>query len=359
MVARSVSRLRFSWRYLVPLSVAAVVAVVATGVLSAGASPSLPPRTAAQLLADVRSARVDGFAGTVVQKTALGLPALPGAAAEPDALSLLTLLAGNNTIKVWYAGPAKQRIALLSNTGEMDVFHNGADVWQWDSANRTATHLRAPMPAGKSASAFATLTPGQVAQRALAAIGPTTVVRVDTTSQVAGRPVYRLVLEPRDPATRIASVTIEIDGKHKVPLGAQIYARNDTSPAVDVSFTGIDFGTPDSANFSFTPPSGASVTTVTPPKPHPGSGESAAAAAVGQTVTTVGSGWTQVVVAHATPAAVASTSTQFTDMLTPVSGPWGSGKLLSSALGSLLVLPDGRVLAGAVDPQRLYAAVTS
>ena len=42
--------------------------------------------------------------------------------------------------------------------------------------------------------------------------------------------------------------------------------------------------------------------------------------------------------------------------LPQVSGDWGSGHLLQSALFSVLITDDGRVLAGAVAPELLYEA---
>ena len=42
--------------------------------------------------------------------------------------------------------------------------------------------------------------------------------------------------------------------------------------------------------------------------------------------------------------------------LPQVSGDWGSGRLLTSALFTVLVTDDGRVLGGAVGPDALYAA---
>jgi hypothetical protein len=39
-----------------------------------------------------------------------------------------------------------------------------------------------------------------------------------------------------------------------------------------------------------------------------------------------------------------------------VSGAWGGGRLLSGSLFSVLLTEDGRILAGAVSPQRLYEA---
>ncbi|MBM0236720.1 hypothetical protein JNW88_05375 [Micromonospora sp. ATA32] len=39
-----------------------------------------------------------------------------------------------------------------------------------------------------------------------------------------------------------------------------------------------------------------------------------------------------------------------------VSGDWGSGRLLTGKLFSVLLTDDGRLLAGAVTPERLYQA---
>ena len=44
--------------------------------------------------------------------------------------------------------------------------------------------------------------------------------------------------------------------------------------------------------------------------------------------------------------------------LPAVSGSWGSGHLLSSALFSAVLTDDGRVAIGAVPPQMLYAALS-
>jgi hypothetical protein len=41
---------------------------------------------------------------------------------------------------------------------------------------------------------------------------------------------------------------------------------------------------------------------------------------------------------------------------TPVSGAWGSGRLLRTSLVSVLITDGGRAFAGAVQPSVLYAA---
>ena len=133
-------------RWLVPASAALAVigGGVAIGAITNAADPALPPRTAAELLVDLQTARVDGLSGTVVARADLGLPALPSArAGSPD---LFSLLSGTHTLRVWYAGPNQARVALLDTLGETDVITNGTDVWIWSSRDNTATH--ATIPAG-------------------------------------------------------------------------------------------------------------------------------------------------------------------------------------------------------------------
>jgi hypothetical protein len=74
----------------------------------------------------------------------------------------------------------------------------------------------------------------------------------------------------------------------------------------------------------------------------------------------VGSGWTSIVVAKAPSGggngSEAQALTGVLNSLPKVSGSWGSGRLLQSKLFTVLVTDDGRILAGAVAPDRLYAA---
>ena len=145
----SVFRSRPALRWLVP-SAAAVVVIgggAAAGTIVASADPSLPERSAAQLLVDVQNARVDGFSGTVVQTADLGLPALPGLTGNGGDVDLSRLIAGSNTARVWYAGEDKVRLALLGTLGETDVVRNGSDVWVWNSTQNSGTHAK--LPAGK------------------------------------------------------------------------------------------------------------------------------------------------------------------------------------------------------------------
>ncbi|MGW3795330.1 hypothetical protein ACWD8I_29760, partial [Micromonospora arida] len=113
----SVLRSRPVLRWLVPAT--AAVAVIgggaAIGTFAAEAEPSLPPRTAAQLLVDLQTSRLEGLSGTVVQRADLGLPPLVGLVPGNE---LTTLLTGTHTLRVWYSGPDQQRVALMDTLGE-------------------------------------------------------------------------------------------------------------------------------------------------------------------------------------------------------------------------------------------------
>ena len=256
-------------RWLVPAGAAAAIALLASGVLTANANPNLPPQTAAQLLAAVGNAKLAAFSGTVVEKASLGLPELPSLTGADQAGGLAGLLTGSHTVRLWYGGETKQRIALLSSLGEQDVFRNGRDVWQWNSDTRTASHSLLPSDAaGEPGPGLPAITPDEAAQRALALIDPSTTVSTDHAAVVAGRAAYVLVLHPRDDRSRVGSVRISIDGKTKIPLGVQVLARGSDRAAIDISFTRFSEAAPSNDNFDWTPPAGVTIGQRIPPR-HP------------------------------------------------------------------------------------------
>jgi outer membrane lipoprotein-sorting protein len=361
--ARKILRRRTAWRWALPAAAVAVIAVLGSGVLSANASPSLPTLTPAQLLAAAEQSHVDGFSGQLVADADLGLPELPslGGSSGSDT-SLYSMLSGSHTARVWYAGPTKQRFALLGTLGETDVFHDGTDLWQWDSDDLTAVHTTLPTASADQVPTpvhTSTLTPDELAQRAIAAIDPSTVVTVDDNRRIAGRPAYDLVLSPRDATSRISSIHIGLDSQYKVPLSVSVYPRGDTAhPSIDVSFSSIDFSVPANSEFSFRPPSSAKVTEQSWADVSAGQGPGRAGGTVGKigaaassSARVLGTGWTSVIRLPGNDAPKG-----ITGALTPVTGSWGTGALFSSKLVSALFVDNGPIFIGAVDPSVLYAA---
>ncbi|MDT4927733.1 MAG: hypothetical protein QOF92_600 [Pseudonocardiales bacterium] len=350
-------------RWLAPVAVLGVGSFAATGLFQVTTtSASLPSTTPAALIAAVQSPKTSGFSGTVVSHLSLGLPELPAIGNVGGGTSMTSLLAGSHTLQVWYGGVDKQRIALLGATDEIDLFRTGRHLWQWSSADRVAVHTMLPKveqrttatPTPMPSNALS-LTPSGLAQSALASLDPSTQVDINKDEDVADRSAYELVLTPRTTASRVGSVHISVDGKTKIPLGVQVYARGASSAAVDVEFTSIRFAQPSDTYFQFSPPSDAIVHQVTPQLPALYTFSTTPSRALADRgVSVTGSGWSTVVGYRA--GSDVKLSGAFARALTPVSGSWGKGRLLESSLVCALVTDDGRVYTGAVDPEALYAA---
>jgi outer membrane lipoprotein-sorting protein len=381
-------------RLAVPAGAVAIAGAVTAGVLisaAASASPELPVKTPAQLLAALaaRTGPPPPLTGTVVESAALGIPQLPQLGNQNSAVSLL---AGSHTVKVWYADPAHLRLAMPVTMDETDVIRNGRQVWLWQSNKNTVTKLILPAKAAKPAQATPAptevpLTPQQAASQVLKAVGPSTRVSVQRTVTVAGQPAYQLVLSPKSSGSLVGRVNIAIDASNNVPLRVQVFARGASTPALQVGYTAVSFVRPAAANFTFSPPAGAKVKTETLPSEAAGQHKkSAAGRNAANQVQVIGKDWLSVAVLPASvlsqvtggssagaagqmaqsavpggpPGSGSGESAAILRTLigaaTPVHGAWGSGQLLHTSLVSMLITDNGHVLIGAVTPAVLENA---
>lgn len=351
------SRPRLRW--IIP--VAAATALVAGGLAAgtAAAEPSLPERSAEQLVAEVAQARPTQFSGTAETHAELGLPALPGSRRGSD---FEALLSGTNTIRVWAGNEDQSRVAVQGTFGESDLIRNGSDVWLWNSQEKTAVH-RTVSDRGDRDLDERELTPQQLAAQAIAAIEPTTEVSVARNVTIAGRAAYELVLQPKDDRSLIEQVRIAVDGERFLPLRVQVFGEGATEPSVEAAFTEISFAAPDPKVFDFTPPPGTDVKREgsdrdekqARPEPDEKAKRDKGSKDAGEP-NVVGKGWTAVYLADG------GDTGQLTDdatleALPRVSGAWGSGRLFSSRLVSAVITDDGRVAVGAVRPELLYDAL--
>ena len=388
------SRRRWA-RWMVPVAVtgALVGGPAAAALLPAGAAASLPPLTAAQLLENIQTAKVAGFSGDVTASTDLGLPKLPaGLAGGASALSLLT---GDHSVRVWQSGQDQSRVALLDTFAETEVVRSGSDVWTYDSTKNAVTHVRLPdraAPNAKSAPADGSpaegspfggaeaLTPADAAAKVLAAIDPTTQVTVGEAATVAGRSAYELRVSPRSTSSLVDTVVLAVDADNWLPLRVAVTARGQHDPAVDVRFTQVSLDVPAAARFQFAPPKGATVQERSLParsdaagmKPDAQSPDAQSPEAKpANAPETVGTGWDSVLVARGVDttaiggsSALESANAQgLADMITqaakPVTGAFGSGRLVQTSLATVLLTSDGRLYAGAVTPEALLAVAAA
>lgn len=370
------------------LPTAALVAVIGAGsagkMLVAHSGEGLPHRSPQQLLMDVAQAKVDGLSGTIVQKSDLGLPQLPDFDTGVDGASFTSMVTGNHTVRFWYDGPKHVRVSLQGGSSQQsDLVRNGRDVWSYHSADKSATHTTlSPEQARQRGTAGApSVLPSGAPSSLRGGIGqflgklaPSTRISTDGTAKVAGRKAYELVITPKDHGSKVQQIRIAVDGNKHIPLRFQVYARGSSSPAFEAAFTHVSFSRPDASQFRFNPPAGTKVRQVQPgehqgdkahhgDKAHPGRVHGQRSNDSEPQV--VGTGWTSVVVAHGVDTTVpagrtaeqkkaAAAARKWLGDLPKVHGSWGSGKLIRSHLVNVLLTDDGRLIAGAVDPGRLY-----
>jgi hypothetical protein len=215
-------------------------------------------------------------------------------------------------------------------------------------------------------------------------------VSLGPTTKVAGRSAYQLVLQPRDTRSLVRSVRIAVDADTSVPLGVSVWASGSRGrPAFETAFSSVSFSKPSASVFRFSPPAGAKVSELGGPAgrhagaAEPGAAQAGAAkagaakpgaAAADHGPRVIGSGWTAVVALtgvdlptaparargdHRDRATASDQLAAVTKAMTPVSGSFGTGHLLRTALVSVLVLDDGRTFVGAVPPAVLEAAATA
>lgn len=357
------------WKRWTPVAVVPLVVVAAAVALplSASAAGDLPEKSAADLLTFVAENDVTAWSGEIEQTSDLGLPDLSALGSSSGASSsggsdpssptdaLVELATGSHQARVYVDAEQGARLQVLDRLAERDVVATKTDgVWIYDSSENTATHLLPPAGDETSDAAPSTdlPTPSEAAEKLLSAIDPTTTVAVGSDVRVAGRDAYELVLTPRDGTTLVGSATISVDGETGLPLGVAVTAKGATAPAFSVAYSSIDFSSPDSAMFSFAPPAGAEVTEEAAPSretdvPHSEGGAPDATDDSG--ATTTGTGWGSVV---ELPAGDAESLSGLDSITTPVDG----GRVLTSALISVLITDDGRVLAGAVPVDTLLDA---
>lgn len=399
-------------RWAVPVAVGAVVVAgfAAAPLLADAGSAGLPDITAQQLVTKVLEAKPVPMSGTVVYTARLGLPDISSLGAVSGTVSPadpINLLSGSSTLRMWTDGAGRSRVSLLGATSEYSVVHDTTQAWTYSSKKDAVTHYtlsaadaaklkaeqqnhaQTPVPGASELP-----TPSQAADQALSQAQQYSTVTLDSQTTVAGRGAYQLVVTPKTSGTLVAHIVVTVDAATYTPLRVQVWSTdNAKAPALEVGFTDVSFAKPSDAVLSFSAPPGAKVTdkTITLPqhtdatKPTP----SPTAGALPQNVTLTGTGWASVVevrgvnvsallAGNAAAAAAAARdlphppTAQGQDVVSQFMGGDGTdpskagsglsastlydgltkavpgGRLLSSALVSVLILDDGRVLAGAV-----------
>jgi hypothetical protein len=375
--------------------------------LDAAAAPHLPAVRPSSLIAKALSERVSHLSGTVRWTADLGLPSLSGltngsgqSVNASSSFDPTSLLSGRQTVDIWIAGANHERISLPGTLQESDVVRDGNQAWVWDSTTAHVTHYI--LAGTKSVSAHAAspapvrnaeqMTPQAVAARILSGLKEsTTSVSVGMPINVAGRAAYVLRLAPdrsvaANRSSTISSIDIAIDASTGLPLRISVYAVGQVAPALQVGYTSIDYSAPSSADLAAPHGQTTSTKVIHPMAGHPASMTTSGTTTIhrmrrsgsasgsahpafrsahqsvhaSKPTQIIGNDWGSIF-ALSGPALYEGPSgftfLELQSVTTPVSGSWGSGRILTSSLVNALFLPDGRVLVGLTTPGALERAV--
>jgi outer membrane lipoprotein-sorting protein len=342
--------------------------------LEARAEPTLPERTAAEVADMAASPHPEPRSGFLELRTSLGLGDFGTATGESGG-SLVGLASGTNDARLWQDGDLR-RIALLEELGETDWYRQGDVTYVWHSRRSRVTKVATPTELSTATGLITSLagggtieSPDGMAARFLALRNQNTRLVLHEPTHVADRPVYQLGLVPATPNSLITEVTIAVDAATSLPLRVQVKTRSGTV-AIDSKFTEITFKRPAASHFTFRPPPEATVTdgATVPREPDYSDDwqkerdreraleDVQSVTGVDETLlrlATVGDGWEEVV-------ALTGLDWWRLDDLgrtaETVTGPYGTGQLLETPVFSLLILPNGRIVAGAVTPEGLEPA---
>jgi outer membrane lipoprotein-sorting protein len=389
-----------AWTRWVPA--AAVPALIAAGVLvgsvPARAGDPLPQKSPAEVLTLLGQHSTRTFSGTLEQVSHLGLPDLPAGAptSGPESgggpASIMELLAGDHTARIFMDGPAKMRVQVMDRLAERDVIRRDHDVWFYNSKDNSAAHLTLPVPdgtrslpgndgsgqdqsSGEDQPTKDIATPEDLAAKFLAKVDSSTAVTVGPEAQVAGRSAYSLELAPRTEGTLLAKVVIAVDGQTGMPLKVTVSARGQAEPAFEAGYTSLTLTAPEDATFNFAAPPGATVKelptpnvpskSALPAKPGTATPEHTPGEAPatrhhdGPQPKVTGTGW-ETVVGFPAPAdgqgAKMTESLLKDPLLSQAAVVVPGGRLLSTSLVNVLLTNDGRIFVGMVPADRLQAA---
>jgi hypothetical protein len=398
---------RARWAVPVVAAVAVGLAFVAPPLFASADDTGLPTISPEDLAAKVATAEPSPLSGTVVYTARLGLPELPFG--DVGGANPVALLSGSSTMRVWSDGAQRSRVALLGPTSEYSVVQAGPEAWTYSSTDDAVVHyslsaadaaryddLAAQAEAGELPVQSDLPTPAEAGREAVGLAKQSSTVTLDAQTEVAGHAAYQLVVTPTSDTTLVGRIVVAVDAATSTPLRVQVWSKADTeTPALEIGFTDVSFATPADSVLAFSAPAGASTRDVVVPLPdQPAAATATPGTALPEGVSVTGTGWDTVVqssgidvaallagdptAAAGLPGVNKTFGSQGAEQLykefVPEEGsgsPMGSldtsalydtlttavpeGRLLQSALLSVLVTDDGRVLVGAVPGSTLQA----
>jgi hypothetical protein len=220
------------------LAVGLGVAIVCSLPAVIAAWPTPAVAVEANRLRDLVLGSVDRpYQGYVDSQGRLDVPALPVVG------EVLALAGGATRIRAWYAGPRSWRVAVLTTTGERDIYRSPDGTFLWDFERNLIAFAPGELPVRLPWAAD--VVPPELARRILQAAGPDDAVGAIPSRRVAGITAAGLRLVPGDPRTTVAAVDIWADPATGLPLRVQLTGKGARDPVLVTEFLDLDQTAPD------------------------------------------------------------------------------------------------------------------
>ncbi|HVW43712.1 MAG TPA: hypothetical protein VHC18_20420 [Amycolatopsis sp.] len=187
------------------------------------------------------------YQGHAQSTGSLALPELPNLA------DVSALFSSTTSMRAWYAGPDRYRVAVLTTAGEHDVYRLPEGEYTWDYGANALVELRG-RPSVRLPRA-SDLLPPELARWILGS-APADAVTSLPARRIAGIAASGLRLDPADPDTTIGRVGLWADPVTGLPLRVEVTARGQHAPGLVTAFDEVD----------------QTVPTVTTPQPAVGTG---------------------------------------------------------------------------------------
>lgn len=259
---------RISTRQLLALAAALVALAAGTtaiAIAATGGGPTPPPRPVDEAVHDALAAPPpQGITARVhFTDNLIGESLLEGA--DP--------LLGGASGRLWASADGRLRLELQadvskSSAGDLELLVDEGRFTAYDPGTETVYEGTLPEHEEAGAADPGKDEPASLAQvrEGIEELTEHASLSGATPSDVAGRAAYTVRVSPKANGGLVGGAELAWDAIAGVPLRAAVYAKGESSPALELSATEIGFGPVPDSVFEVTPPPGAKVVQINPPE---------------------------------------------------------------------------------------------
>jgi outer membrane lipoprotein-sorting protein len=178
------------------------------------------------------------------------------------------------TGRLWLSNNHQLRLELQSDNGDSQVVVNHNRFWISDPMSHQVYEGTLPARGkqgdtsdkGKSGSAADAIPTLAQIQSEINKLSQHTNVSGAQPTDVAGRPTYTVSVSPKHDGGLLGQAQLAWDAVKGIPLRFAIYAKNDSTPVIELTATNISYGSVPASVFNISPPAGDKVVKISTPQ---------------------------------------------------------------------------------------------